>query len=193
MQRNVAEPSDLPAAVAPHGTAESATPQTMIPRYRESFMVCLPFERALHAHRVAAARHARAECPVVGGVPLRHGALLLRLIGLLLLLLLVRPPGPSHEAEEAADGGPDRSALARIASDRTTDCTHGRAACRTSEQPTLWSRRLRGRWRVHLRVRRIEAALLHGPAVALPFVELLLLWALAARGIDEDLGYGREG
>src|SRR5262249_42196622 len=143
------------------------------------------------AHRVAAARHARAERSVVGGVALGHGALLLRLIALLLLLLFLRPAGPTHQAEDAPDPRTDCGALTGVATDGPPDRTQRRAARRAPEQSALRSASLRRGRCVDLGVRGIEAALLHGPAVALALVELLLLGALAPRWIDEYLSRGQ--
>src|SRR5262245_65941640 len=66
----------------------------------------------LHGHGVAAARHAGGECAIVGGVSLGKGALLLRHVALLLLLLLLVPSGPAHEADKSAHAGADLGPLA---------------------------------------------------------------------------------
>jgi hypothetical protein len=53
-------------------------------------------------------------------MPLRHGALLLCLVALLLLLLLPLHSRPPHETEQAADGGANGRSFARVAADRSS-------------------------------------------------------------------------
>src|SRR5262249_36499926 len=88
--------------------------------------------------------------------------------------------------EQAADGRTNRRPFARITPDGAAHRAHGRAAGGPAKQSALWSAGRR-RWCVDLGISGIEPALLHGPAIALPLVELLLLRALTAGGIDEDL------
>src|ERR1700682_6217838 len=142
-------------------------------------------------HRVAAAGHAGPERALVIGASLGHGVLLLRHVHLLLLLLLLLHlllllpvPHSPHTAEQGTHAGTDGRALARVAADGATDRPQGRAAEGPTAQPALGSLRCRGihrGWRRlrHWGVRRVEACLLDGPAVALTLVGLLLLEGLA--------------
>src|SRR4030095_5504482 len=65
-----------------------------------------------------------------------------------------------------------------------------KASQKTPPLGCLWLRgvRRRWRWRGHLGIRRVKAALLDRPAVALPLVGLFLLRRLPPSGIDVGLG-----
>src|SRR5437762_12926600 len=84
--RNGTDPSYLPAAGTACGAAQTPTAARTRPIDPKIFI------RSSSAHRVAAARHARAEGLVVARSTLGHGVLLLRGIAHLLLLFLLRPP-----------------------------------------------------------------------------------------------------
>src|SRR5262245_56343154 len=136
---------------------------------------------------VTAAGHAGAERAVVVGLSLIELPLLLGHVVLLLLLLLLVPLRAPHHAEQGADPGADGRALTSISPDRPADRAERRPTRRAGEQSAL-RRARRGRWRRgDARVRGIESALLHGPAVALSAIELLLLRGLTPVGIDVGL------
>src|SRR5262249_27336875 len=148
-QRSGADPSYLPAAAAANGPTQMPAPASTRATRAVIFILSLQSRiRSItgdsHADRVSAARHAHAEGAVVVRASLRHDPLLLGLVGLLRLLLFLRPAGPTHEAEQAAHPGPDGGALACVAPDSATHRTQGCAARGAPEHPALWSSR-RGR------------------------------------------------
>src|SRR5262249_5209501 len=137
-----------------------------------------PYQGSPLAHRVAATGHARPERTLVVAAPLRHRGLLLPLIVLLGLLLFFHLVHPSDATEERTHTGTDGRTPAAIAADGATDRAERRADGRAPDHATLWRLILgrRGGHR-HLRIRGVEATLLHRPAVALASIELLLLRA----------------
>jgi len=104
---------------------------------------------------------------------------------LLLLHLLLRlfvGPGPPHQPKQSTDGGTDGGTFSGIATDGPSDRSQRRTTKAAFEgaapERLLLRGRIPGRWwrHGHPRIRRVEAGLLHGPAVALALVRFLLLW-----------------
>jgi len=106
----------------------------------------------------------------------------LLLLLLLLLLDLLVGPGPPHQPKQSADGGADGCTFSGIATDGPSDRSQRRTTKAAFEgaapEGLLLRGRIPGRWwrHGHPRIRRVEAGLLHGPAVALALVRFLLLW-----------------
>src|SRR5262249_22638359 len=143
-------------------------------------------------------RYAGAEGTVVVAPPLGEGVLLLSHVALLLLpllllhlLLFIHVLAAPHHAEEPSHASAEGRALSSVTPDGAAHRSECRSAHGSSEHPSLRPLRLlavRGRrwWPAHLGIRRVEAALLDCPAVALSLVGLFLLRRLAAGRIDVE-------